>query len=209
MFPLSRLVLASLMLTATHAAMAASSVDLTVTGLITPSACTPSMSGGTTVDFGKISAKDLNADPLQPTKLETRTKPIVITCEAATLVAFQGTDNRAGSDYGGTGIQYGLGFVNGTEKLGDYFLNLKNITADGVAGRAINSYNNGSTWQLSTAMRPNYLISVADSTAVAPIPVTVLTGDLELDTYISPTSELTLGSELTMDGSATLTVRYL
>ena len=209
MFPLSRLVLASLMLTATHAAMAASSVDLTVTGLITPSACTPSMSGGTTVDFGKISAKDLNADPLQPTQLETRSKPIVITCEAATLVAFQGTDNRAGSDYGGNGRQYGLGFVNGTEKLGDYFLNLKNITADGVAGRAINSANNGSTWQLSTAMRPNYLISVADSTAVAPIPVTVLTGDLELDTYISPTSELTMGSELTMDGSATLTVRYL
>lgn len=209
MFPLSRLVLAALMLTATHAAMAASSVDLTVTGLITPSACTPSMSGGTTVDFGKISAKDLNADPLQPTQLETRTKPIVITCEAATLIAFQGTDNRAGSDYGGKGRQYGLGFVNGTEKLGDYFLNLKNITADGVAGRAINSANNGSTWQLSTAMRPNDLISVADSTAVAPIPVTVLTGDLELDTYISPTSELTMGSELTMDGSATLTVRYL
>ncbi|AZP69493.1 DUF1120 domain-containing protein [Pseudomonas poae] len=209
MFPLSRLVLASLMLTATHAAMAASSVDLTVTGLITPSACTPSMSGGTTVDFGKISAKDLNADPLQPTQLETRSKPIVITCEAATLVAFQGTDNRAGSDYGGNGRQYGLGFVNGTEKLGDYILSLKNITADGVAGRAINSANNGSTWQLSTAMRPNYLISVADSTAVAPIPVTVLTGDLELDTYISPTSELTMGSELTMDGSATLTVRYL
>ncbi|WP_256590845.1 MULTISPECIES: DUF1120 domain-containing protein [unclassified Pseudomonas] len=41
-------------------AMAASSVDLTVTGTITPAACMPSISNGGAIDLGKISAKDLN-----------------------------------------------------------------------------------------------------------------------------------------------------
>ncbi|NVZ22927.1 DUF1120 domain-containing protein [Pseudomonas costantinii] len=209
MKPLPRLLLTSLLFAAAGSAMAASSVDLTVTGLITPSACTPTLASGGTVDFGKISAKDLNADPAQPTLLEKRTQAITITCDAATLVALQGQDNRAGTDWGGTGNQYGLGMVNGTEKLGDFGLSWSSLTADGVAVRSIASYNNGSTWQTSTTLRPGALASVADNTTVAPMPLTVLSGDIELETYIAPTNELTLGSELTMDGSVTLQVVYL
>lgn len=44
-------------------AVAASSTDLTVTGVITPQACTPSLSNGGIIDNGKISAKDLNLTP--------------------------------------------------------------------------------------------------------------------------------------------------
>ena len=40
-------------------AHAASTVELTVKGLITPMACTPLLSGGGLVDFGKISRNDL------------------------------------------------------------------------------------------------------------------------------------------------------
>lgn len=61
---------------------AASSVDLTVKGLITPSACTPALSGGGTVDYGKISAKDLKAD--QQTFLPTQIVQFSVTCDAAT-----------------------------------------------------------------------------------------------------------------------------
>ena len=50
----------ALLISASAAAMAASSVDLSVKGVITPNACTPSLSGGGVVDYGKISAKDLN-----------------------------------------------------------------------------------------------------------------------------------------------------
>lgn len=59
----------ALLLASTAPAFAASSVDLTVKGLITPSACTPNLPG--TVDFGKISAKDLNQD--SQTQLEAKT----------------------------------------------------------------------------------------------------------------------------------------
>ena len=56
----SRLALATLLCSATGNALAASSTDLTVKGLITPSACTPALSNAGAVDFGKLSAKDLN-----------------------------------------------------------------------------------------------------------------------------------------------------
>lgn len=204
---LSQSLLPALLLTTTASAFAASSVDLSVTGLITPSACTPALVGGGTIDYGKISAKDLTADNY--TQLGIRTLPFTITCEAKTLIGFQGTDNRAGSDPDGNGRMYGLGIVNETEKLGDYGLEWKNLTADGESMRSIKSDNNGSTWQLSPYMRPNVLLSVADSATVAPVALQNLSGDIELDAYIAPAKDLTLDKELTMDGSATLTVRYL
>ncbi|NVZ68979.1 DUF1120 domain-containing protein [Pseudomonas costantinii] len=207
MKPLPRLLLTSLLFAAAGSAMAASSVDLTVTGLITPSACEPTLSGGGSVDYGKIAAKDLTVDDM--TQLEIRNVAFNITCEAATLVALQGNDNRAGSDYMNNGRLYGLGFVNGTERLGDLSLSLKNLVADGATPRSIRSNNNGTTWTTSIYMAPPWMMSVADGTTVAPIPVTVLTGDLELNTWIAPTNELTLGSELPIDGSVTLQVIYL
>ena len=49
-------------------AFAASSADLSVTGLITPSACTPSLSDGGIVDHGKLTVKDLKRTSPQPWK---------------------------------------------------------------------------------------------------------------------------------------------
>ncbi|WP_423749282.1 DUF1120 domain-containing protein [Pseudomonas sp. VD9] len=104
--------LATLVMLATSgAAVAASSVDLTVTGLITPTACTPSLSANGVVDHGKISAKDLS--PTNWTRLPTSVLKLTIGCDAHTLFAVQATDNRAGSaTYSNS---FGLGFVNGTQ----------------------------------------------------------------------------------------------
>ncbi|KAF1028745.1 MAG: Protein GltF [Pseudomonas sp.] len=201
------LLISALILGAAGHATAASSLDLAVTGSITPSACEPTLSNGGVFDYGKIAAKDLSPDQL--TDLGKRTVAISITCDAAVLMALQGKDNRAGSDYEGNGRYYGLGLVNGTEKLGDFNFTWSNLIADGAAVRSISSQNNGSTWQAASVFRPNYFVSVADNTAVAPIPVTTLNGDLELQSWIAPTKDLTLGNELPIDGSATLTVQYL
>ena len=46
----------ALLLALSNAVCAASSVDLTVKGLITPSACAPSLSSGGLVDHGKVAA---------------------------------------------------------------------------------------------------------------------------------------------------------
>ncbi|KAF1028746.1 MAG: Protein GltF [Pseudomonas sp.] len=199
--------IACLLLTGSATVFAASSVDLTVTGLITPSACEPTLSNGGTVDYGKISAKDLRPD--QPTFLPTQNLQLTVTCDAATLMALEAKDNREGSDYNNDLMEFGLGLVNGTEKLGAMTVRLLSPVADGVASRTIGSDDGGATWFVERYLMRNNILSVADASTVAPMPVQLLTSNFEVSPKIAPTSQLTLNNEVAIDGSVTVTVRYL
>jgi hypothetical protein len=200
--------LGAILLAGSANAFAASSVDLTVTGTITPSACTPALSNGGTVDYGKISAKDLNLD--KPTPLGREILQLTVACDAATLFALEAKDNRLGSHWYGASENYGLGLINGTEKLGAYTMRLRSLLADGVPSRSIASRNGGLSWYLDGGefWRDN-ILSVTDASSVAPIPVQLLTADFRVTPEIAPANQLTLTNEVTIDGSATLTVRYL
>ncbi|NVZ68978.1 DUF1120 domain-containing protein [Pseudomonas costantinii] len=199
--------IAGLLLAASTSAFAASSVDLTVVGLITPSACEPTLSNGGSVDYGKISAKDLSAT--QPTLLDAQTVQITVTCDAATLMALEGKDNREGSDFNNDFMEFGLGLVNGTEKLGAMTLSLQTPVADGVTARTIGSDDGGLTWFVERNLMRNNIVSVADATTMAPMPVQLFTSQLSIQPRIAPTSQLTLNNEVAIDGSVTVTVRYL
>lgn len=200
-------VTAALLVASSATAFAASSVDLTVKGLITPSACTPALSNGGTVDYGKISAKDLNID--QVTFLAQQSLQLTVTCDAATLMALDADDNRAGSNHGNDMMEFGLGLINDTEKLGAMTLRLMSPIADGVGVKAIGSEDGGVTWFSERYLMPENLISVANTSADAPIPVQVLTSEIHVDPKIAPASGLTLTNEAAIDGSVTITVRYL
>lgn len=200
-------VTAALLVASSATAFAASSVDLTVKGLITPSACTPALSNGGTVDYGKISAKDLNID--QVTFLAQQSLQLTVTCDAATLMALDADDNRAGSNHGNDTMEFGLGLINDTEKLGAMTLRLMSPIADGVEVKAIGSEDGGVTWFSERYLMPENLISVANTSADAPIPVQVLTSEIHVDPKIAPASGLTLTNEAAIDGSVTITVRYL
>ncbi|MFL1388226.1 DUF1120 domain-containing protein [Pseudomonas tritici] len=200
--------IATALLTGAGQAYAASSVDLTVKGLITPSACTPALANGGTIDYGKISAKDLKPD--LPTALPYKALQLTVTCDAPTLMAIESKDNREGTDYSNEPEYFGLGLINGTEKLGRMSLMLMNpIMADGVAVRAISSEDSGLTWYLDRFLTSYNILSVADASTVAPMPVQVLSADMAVSAAIAPTSQLTLNNEVAIDGSVTLTVRYL
>lgn len=186
---------------------AASSVDLTVKGLITPSACTPALSGGGTVDYGKISAKDLNVD--KTTYLTAQTLQFTVTCDAATLVALEAKDNREGSDSNNDLMEFGLGLINGTEKLGGMELKLMSPVADGVPISTVGSYDSGVTWDYERNLMRNNLLAPAAVGVNAPIPVQLWSADLSVAPFIAKTSGLTLTNEVAIDGSVTLTVRYL
>ena len=101
------------LLVASVNAVAASSVDLTVKGLITPSACTPALSNSGSVDYGKISAKDLKLD--NPTFLVMQALQLTVTCDAATLMALDANDNRAGSVRISAARGIGVGSVTVTD----------------------------------------------------------------------------------------------
>lgn len=199
---------AALLLASAGNVLAASSVDLTVKGLITPSACEPTLSNGGVADIGKISAKDLNAN--KQTVLPIQSLQLTVTCDAATLMAMEPKDNREGSDYNNDSIQFGLGMINnGTEKLGAMEVMILNPVADGVAARTIGSSNSGSTWYVERHFIDGSLLSVANTSVIAPIPVQLFTGNLRITPIIAPASGLTLNNEVAIDGSLTLTVKYL
>lgn len=197
----------ALLLASTAPAFAASSVDLTVKGLITPSACTPNLPG--TVDFGKISAKDLNQE--SQTLLEAKTLQLTVSCEASTLFAINPVDNRVGSStHGGA---YGLGLINGTQKLGRYFITLRNPVTD-IPSIMLTMYTEGRWTELDEAesVEPNRLFAFGDfnsESGWAPHALENAAVEIVLNTAIAPAKNLTLTNEVALDGSATLEVKYL
>lgn len=199
--------IAIVLLIGTGTAMAASSVDLTVRGLITPSACEPSVSNGGVADIGKIAAKDLSAD--QETYLPYQYLQLAVRCDAATLMAVEAKDNREGSSYDDNTMRFGLGLINGAEKLGSMELRVVDPVADGVTPWMIGSQDGGSTWIREHYFKRDNILSVGTTGIAAPIPVLQFTSNLRIQPIIAPTNGLTLDNEVAIDGSATLTVKYL
>lgn len=199
----------AVLLLGSASAFAASSVDLTVKGLITPSACTPTLSNGGAVDYGKISAKDLNADT--PYYLPIQNVQIEVTCEAATLMALATKDNREGSAYKeNDSTLFGMGLINNaTEKLGGVEVRLQAAQADGESADIISSQNNGTTWIRSSYLGTDIINSVATPGTLIPIPVQLLTAGLVVSGVIAPSNELTLNNEVAIDGLITLSIYYM
>lgn len=194
----------ALLLAAASPAFAASSVDLTVKGLITPNACTPFISGGGVVDHGKISAADLVQN--NPTQLPRVTLQMTINCDAAISFAIKPIDNRA--DWS-SGSGFGLALVNG-KKLGTANVRARNIVADAVPSQSIASIDGGQTWYREPGWEVNTLWgwgSLSDPTTL--IPVKDLAMDLEVRTTINRADQFDLSNEIVMDANATLEVVYL
>lgn len=200
------LLIAALLASAGHA-VAASTVDLSVKGSITPSACTPALGNGGVADYGKLSVQDLRQD--LPTYLPTHNFEMTVTCEAATLFAIESKDNRAGTESSPDYYNFGLGLINGSEKLGYLTLDIRGPVADDANVRAIGSRDAGTTWEYEGSFMDDGLSSFADMTTPAPIPVQRLVAGLDLRAVIAPAKDLTLTEEVPIDGSVTMTVVYL
>lgn len=206
------IVAAAMLLASAGEVFAASSVDLSVKGSITPSACTPLLSNGGVVDHGKISAQDLN--PNGNTVLPQASLQLSLTCEAATLVAVRGKDNRAGTsaepDFGLP--NYGLGLAAGDKKIGWYTLKMGDTSADGVPRVVIESMD-GQTWldAYSAIWQPGWLRTVngADNANPVPLPLTTFKTEVLINTTLTARRELPVNDEILIDGSATFDVVYL
>ncbi|KMT55003.1 DUF1120 domain-containing protein [Pseudomonas fildesensis] len=191
-------------------AVAASTTELTVTGLITPSACTPALSGGGVVDHGKISAKDLDPNPNSPTDLPIATLQLTVSCGSQILFALNGIDNNP-SSYLPTG--YGLGLINNTQKIGSYNLEFRNVVADEQTTYPMESSDGGTTWQdidraaWSVGTLAGFGIGIGSNRR--PDPIKDLRTDMLVYTQIAPSSRLDLSNEVPLAGSATLEVKYL
>jgi len=186
-------------------ALAASSTDLTVTGIITPNACTPTLSGGGIVDHGKFSAKDLFLDKSTPLPIETL--QLAVNCDAATAFRLLPTDNKRGTIAGDN--DFGLGLINGDQKLGGFVARLRAPMADGVAVQPLWSNNNGGTWSKAPGLYHGTLSAFgAVGGPDTPIAVKDLLTDLRVSTQIARADSLDLTNDVVLDGSVTITIDY-
>lgn len=201
----------ALFLTIAHqgSAVAASSVELIVKGLITPSACTPTLSANGIVDHGKISAKDLNQNTM--TLLPKVILQMNVNCDAQTLFALHGIDNRASSSTATYG--YGLGLINNTQKIGHYELTFSNVVADTQTIYPVESIDGGLTWNSmdGTVWQVGALagFGIDMNSNRGPIPIKDMTADMTVLTAIAPAKNLDTTNEVPLDGAATFQLKYL
>jgi hypothetical protein len=197
-------------------AHAASTVDLAVTGLITPMACTPLLSGGGLVDFGKISRNDLNLN--NGTRLPHKYLTLTVNCNAAGRFALRMRDNRDGTAHVNSEIFYGLGLDTSGNKIGVYSVSFdpKQTQVDDLAVvYGTESTTGGVAWRTSNLnpidVGSRSLLGFTDvvGSTVGPSAIQNLTSILKLEATLNARKNLDLSVETPMDGSATLEVVYL
>lgn len=208
--PLS-LLTAALLLTGASSAFAASSTDLTVTGSITPGACTPSLANGGVVDYGKIPAKDLK--PTSHTPLENKAVQLTVNCNASKQFAISFIDQKENTASEGGNWAFGLGLTRANEKLGRYRLGFRNPVAD-TSVVTLWSGDKGVTWarflENHVTGRDQWIaFGNANAGVWTPDFLQAVTVDITLDTAIAPANSLTLTDEVALDGAATLQIEYI
>ena len=186
-------------------AVGASTTDLKVTGIITPAACVPTLSSGGIVDHGKISSQDLRQTA--ETRLPEHTLQLSVNCNSSTMFTLKPIDNRPDTDH--SGDLFGLGMINGDQRLGGFNGYFINSVADGVPAITLGSSDNGNTWFRASAFHPYRIYAVGSPADQAtPIAVKDLVTSLVVQTYIARADSLDLGNEVAIDGSTTLEIRY-
>ncbi|RQO52467.1 DUF1120 domain-containing protein [Pseudomonas sp. KBW05] len=190
--------------------------ELTVGGLITPMACTPVLSGGGLIDFGKISQQDLNQ--ATGTRLPLKSLTLTVSCNAPGRYALRMADNRDGTAHVNSEIYYGLGLDSAGNRIGVYSVKFdpKQTVADDLAvAYGTESTTGGVAWRTSNTNPIDIgsrsllgFTDVAGSTA-GPSAIRNLTSTLTLEAVINARQNLELSVETPMDGSATLEVVYL
>lgn len=190
--------------------------ELSLQARFAPAACTPSLSNNGRVNFGKLSASDLNHD--KDTALAERTLTFTATCDGPARFALVMHDNRDGSATGGLDeTAYGLGLDARGQKIGRYYLIVdpNQATADTLPQLYRTDSTTGGTAWSSASARPLPLgarsligfTSTAGSTD-GPNFLQTLNALLNLRAVIAPLNTLDLSSEVRLDGSATLEIIY-
>ncbi len=189
-------------------AFAASTTDLTVQGLIVPSACVPSLSKNA-IELGRISVADLNEETR--TQLTSNTLLLNVDCEAATLFAMKATDNRVES--ASNVVEFGIGKTASDQNIGGYVMFLDKGIADLAPVGTIFSLDNGSTWGTlwpDDGVQTDFLVSIRDPGAArTPIPAKNTQFELKVNPFINAKKDVTIAEDTTIDGSVTIDVRYL
>ncbi|WP_164931784.1 DUF1120 domain-containing protein [Dyella sp. M7H15-1] len=204
---ISKTLLASA-LALTASTVFAESVDFTVSGTISPSACVPTLSGS--FDFGVINSTELKDVEGGVKRAPTKTVDFRIDCTAPTSFMMVATDNKAGTVSDSvTALSpyfFGLGQANG-KNIGGYKAELGHAFGDGtLANVYLATDSSASSWVQSLAVNPNdyYRFGTSENSYNS---YSTVMATLTVLPYLD--ASLDFGDEITMDGSATIEIKYL
>ena len=199
---------ALLTLTFAAPAWAASIVDITVTGRLTPDACHVELSEDGMVDHGKIPSHTLSSDEF--TLMPSRLLELSVQCARPMLFALVGIDNRAESSLA-PDYFYGLGrnIHAPEERLGSVALSYRDALGDSQPLQVLASINSGETWSQDPNAYPRSYMAFAPPGDRQPEFISQLLVRLQVDTAINFSQYLTLDQEVPLDGSIVLDLRYL
>ena len=191
--------------------------ELRLQARVAPAACTPSLSNGGTVAFGKLSVMDLNID--KETALPARPLVVSVACDAPTGFTLRLQDNRQGSATGpADDTAYGLGLDAQHQKIGRYrvIFDPTRTTADSLPQLYRTDSPTGAAPWSSASANPlaigasRFLGFNANAGSTSgPAPIQQLSATTSLEAVIAPLGTLDLGSEVRLDGAATLELNYL
>lgn len=216
-------------------AQAATTADISVTGIIKPTACELTLDGAidATVNYGVIAPSILSASAI--TALPVKTVPLKIHCDAATRVAVNAIDNKAAtntltgqvnvSDAAGIATHnalylYGLG-VGGSKNIGGYSIAMDygNAKVDSNKAYMARSSDNGASWiavtnngylgQGSRGTVAAWVTWTKSSSSTEPLEGTTFEANLLVKAFIDKKPNLDLSGDVALDGSATIEIRYL
>ncbi|NIG22447.1 DUF1120 domain-containing protein, partial [Pantoea sp. Al-1710] len=215
---------------------AASNVDVKVIGRIDPGTCTPTLSGGGTIDYGTLSPSTLAATGL--TVLPEKQLDFAIECTAPSKVAVKVVNGRpntvAGATEGAAGFANlpassaaifgatttigvaGLGESDGV-KVGGYGIRIApgTVIADTKSVDTLNAPNVASpVWAANTLGSLLAGATVRGTTWAAtgtttPVAFTNLSGKLGVQAYLNEKSAFDLTNTVQLDGLSTLELVYL
>ena len=199
-----RLFATLLLLNSGSMVFADTATEMTVSGLVTPSSCTATLSGGGVIDHGRIAAHGLN--PGTPTALPAQWLDLEIHCTAPMLFALMGFDDRADSSPA-PDTRFGLGKNQhaSDEHLGFVMLTFENAVGDRQPMQSL--VNQGSVWVPQATIHPRTLMGFARPGRPLPEPIWELATRIRANTQVNPAQSLTLKQEVLLDGSLVLDLR--
>lgn len=197
-------------------AFAASITDLTVRGLITPTACTPGLSSSGLVDYGKISQQDLKPD--RGTRLPIKQLLVTVNCEGLSRFALRMRDNRDGTANVNSEIYYGLGLDGSGNRIGVYSLSFDPKLTDVDALPVVYGtepttgglgWRTANTNPIDIGARSYLGFTDTEGSTAGPTAIRNLSSTVNIQTVISAKQNLDLSRDVLIDGSATMEVIYL
>lgn len=198
--------LSSLLLSA--AALASDSAEIKVTGEITTATCEVTMANNGVFDFGKISQSMVAEESNSVIGMKDQ-GGVHVKCSAPTALTFTVTDNRLGTaSFNNAGRSFGLGNVNGTGKLGFYYLNLHTPTVDGVASKLLQSSGESiQTMEKISFMEQGKRFGWAPASGTNELAIGKdFAFSMSAQAHLAGKSSMngTLGEDTNLDGSATM-----